>query len=129
MGTQFCVLCLVGCREVGVGRGITNGVQTGCWLSDGQAVAQGLFLSCLVAGVDWQPLAHGDLFPGATPTPCSLGPPHEWPVLLSSSTLHHPNLLLLMALSSLADLLGLCLLFEPVWLGSLHVVLQPLETE
>ncbi|XP_040302013.1 inactive serine/threonine-protein kinase TEX14-like isoform X4 [Herpailurus yagouaroundi] len=41
------------------------------------------------------------------------------------STLHHPNMLLLMALSPSADLSGLCLLFEPVWLGSLHVVLHP----
>lgn len=30
-----------------------------------------------------------------------------------------------MALSPSADLSGLCLLFEPVWLGSLHVVLHP----
>ncbi|XP_077629883.1 inactive serine/threonine-protein kinase TEX14-like [Crocuta crocuta] len=41
------------------------------------------------------------------------------------STLHHPNVLLLMALSPSADLSGLCLLFEPVWLGSLHMVLHP----
>ncbi|CAM9997256.1 unnamed protein product [Rangifer tarandus platyrhynchus] len=41
------------------------------------------------------------------------------------SALHHPSLLLLMALCPSEDLSGLCLLFEPVWLGSLHVVLHP----
>ena len=59
--------------------------------------------------------------------PGGLGPPHEWPVLLLPSALHHPSLLLLMALSPSEDLSGLCLLFEPVWLGSLHVVLHPQE--
>ncbi|XP_043748305.1 inactive serine/threonine-protein kinase TEX14-like isoform X1 [Cervus elaphus] len=41
------------------------------------------------------------------------------------SALHHPSLLLLMALCPSEDLSGLCLLFEPVCLGSLHVVLHP----
>ncbi|XP_027625327.1 inactive serine/threonine-protein kinase TEX14-like [Tupaia chinensis] len=40
------------------------------------------------------------------------------------STLLHPSLWLLMALSPSADLSGLSLLFEPVWLGSLYVVLH-----
>ncbi|XP_056681271.1 inactive serine/threonine-protein kinase TEX14-like isoform X3 [Monodelphis domestica] len=41
------------------------------------------------------------------------------------SLLHHPNLLLLMALSPSPDLSGLCLLFEPIQEGSLHLVLHP----
>ncbi|XP_051844881.1 inactive serine/threonine-protein kinase TEX14-like isoform X1 [Antechinus flavipes] len=40
------------------------------------------------------------------------------------SLLHHPNLLLLMALSPSPDLAGLCLLFEPIQEGSLHRVLH-----
>ncbi|KAK2088257.1 hypothetical protein P7K49_034164 [Saguinus oedipus] len=49
----------------------------------------------------------------------------RWPALLLPGTLYHLGLLLLMALSPSADLSGLCLLFEPVWLGSLHGVLHP----
>ncbi|XP_043850120.1 inactive serine/threonine-protein kinase TEX14-like [Dromiciops gliroides] len=41
------------------------------------------------------------------------------------SLLHHPNLLLLMALSPSPDLAGLSLLFEPIQEGSLHRVLHP----
>ncbi|XP_027711299.1 inactive serine/threonine-protein kinase TEX14-like [Vombatus ursinus] len=41
------------------------------------------------------------------------------------SFLHHPNLLLLMALSPSPDLAGLSLLFEPIQEGSLHRVLHP----
>nr|XP_020832787.1 inactive serine/threonine-protein kinase TEX14-like isoform X6 [Phascolarctos cinereus] len=41
------------------------------------------------------------------------------------SFLHHPNLLLLMALSPSPDLAGLSLLFEPIQEGSLHQVLHP----
>ncbi|KAM4825969.1 inactive serine/threonine-protein kinase TEX14-like [Thomomys bottae] len=50
--------------------------------------------------------------------------------LQSCSALHHPSLLLLLALGLSADLSGLCLLFEPVCLGSLYVVLhQPTPSE
>ncbi|KAF6288450.1 hypothetical protein mRhiFer1_009165 [Rhinolophus ferrumequinum] len=50
-------------------------------------------------------------------------PPTGVTIPSTGNTLHHPNLLLLMALSSLADLLGLCLLFEPVWLVVLEALL------
>ncbi|XP_072472383.1 inactive serine/threonine-protein kinase TEX14-like [Notamacropus eugenii] len=56
-------------------------------------------------------------------------PARAFPDLLLSdlkhcSLLHHPNLLLLMALSPSPDLAGLCLLFEPIQEGSLHQVLH-----
>ncbi|KFO30045.1 Testis-expressed protein 14 [Fukomys damarensis] len=72
----------------------------------------------------------GELAPFAALGPLYAGSGHGLCGSLSSliqaeSTLHHPNLLPLMALSPSADLAGLCLLFEPVWLGSLHVMLHP----
>ncbi|XP_048185921.1 inactive serine/threonine-protein kinase TEX14-like [Perognathus longimembris pacificus] len=69
------------------------------------------------------------LWRGHPMTVRQLKPPETQPdVLLADlqccSALHHPSLLLLLALGLSADLSGLCLLFEPVGLGSLYVMLH-----
>ncbi|KAL6035274.1 hypothetical protein STEG23_024857 [Scotinomys teguina] len=69
------------------------------------------------------------LWKGHPVTVRQLKTPEAYPdVLLADlqhcSILHHPGLLLLMALSPSEDLSRLSLLFEPVWLGSLYNLLH-----